>query len=201
MKGFILTFLLISSCFATITLPYQTGFEEPSFPPPGWTEFFKLNLGFDSSWTRSGIDGFENNYAHGYLYIHGGFGFPWGNDARLVSDQFYVNSGDILKISQWWRASQDPCTHYYVGLMLNNNEIWHYQPQFPPPATWTNTVMTSIPLPESGYCQVFWEIEIYTGGPQSTVHMDLDAITIKKAMPLRNNIEATSLGKLKCSFE
>jgi hypothetical protein len=117
MKNYLLLsaalFLLVTAGFAqekVTEFPFTEDFENPTFPPAGWSKF---KLGGDETWNRN------TDFYHGGGASAGHTAFsPGWLEGWLVTPQIEIpNSGNF--VLEFWSFNNWPQYHYYAGVWIS----------------------------------------------------------------------------------
>jgi len=183
---------VLSTCFAEVLI--QQDFEDPTFPPVEWTTYSGGYGSWNGSWTRA-TEG-DNHFAQGVCNVQSSHS---GGKILLFTPNFYLSTGSVLSISfdgLWWAMPYG--TEVRFSLIDSDSVIWTGLLQ--EDGQFKNRTYTTSPVPANDNYRVVWMS--YCDNYMTTVgHIQIDNVIISTLQKAPNNLETTSLGRIKSAYK
>ena len=190
MKSITLIMAVITSLSVTAELVVEEDFESGIFPPPGWVTVAKTLGGGTPSggWTLS------EGIAHGS--VMSSINTSW---AILYTSPFYLNRGDIVKITFGGRPSGFPP---FVELAHDGVFEWSSPIEGSSSVFMTYVFKSPEISKASSDYRVGWEVDQYFPPYPGISYLSIDNVFISVASPpTRSEVETSSLGRIKSTYK
>jgi len=192
MKWFSILLLgcIVSTCFAEVLV--QQDFEDPTFPPTGWTTYSGGYGFWGAVWTQAANG--NNHFALGQCSVFASSSF---GRAVLCTPYFFLSAGSVLSISfdgRWIPFSTAGILYLY------DSKIGIWSGYIPDDGRFKKRTYTASPVPVSGNYRVGWEsyCNTYTG---AMGEMRIDNVLITTVQKSINGTETLSLGRIKSAYK